>query len=229
LIYLAAIAGIANMKAPKEKGTNNTGSYRELLKDRRLIYFFFATLLMLTCGYGSMTDAGLAPLLTIFGHQSVKVLGPIWAVNTGIIVIGQLYFIKRIQGRSRSRMLQVVCALWAVSWLVLAVAVGLPGIWPAVLAALAMGIFAVGEMIWSPVGPAILNDMAPEHLRGRYNAVSSLTWVLGGAIGPALAGLMLNQGWVYQWIAIVGVGSCIALLLMLGLRNKLTQAQDGLG
>lgn len=229
LIYLVAIAGIPNLKAAKEDGDFQGGSYRDLIKDRRLIYFFFATLLMLTCGYGSMTDAGLAPLLTIFSDQSVKVLGPIWAVNTGIIVIGQLYFIKRIQNRSRSRLLQIVCVLWALAWVVLALAVGLPGILPAVLAALAMGIFAIGEMIWSPVGPAILNDMAPEHLRGRYNAVSSLTWVLAGAIGPAFAGLMLDKGLVYQWIGIVAVGCFVSFALMIGLRAKLTDLQDGLG
>ena len=229
LIYLAAIVSIPNLKAVKEEGADESGSYRDLLKDRRLVYFFFATLLMLTCGYGSMTDAGLAPLLTIFSHQSVKVLGPIWAVNTGIIVIGQLYFIKRIQNRSRSRLLQLVCALWGLAWLVLAFAVDLPGVMPAVLAALAMGIFAIGEMVWSPVGPAILNDMAPEHLRGRYNAVSSLTWVLAGAIGPAFAGLMLDRGLVYQWIACVAVGCVVAFGLMTGLRNKLTKLQDGRG
>ncbi len=34
---------------------------------------------------------------------------------------------------------------------------------------LAMVIFAFGETLFSPTIPAIVNDLAPERLRGRYN------------------------------------------------------------
>jgi len=133
-----------------------------------------------------------------------------------------------VKGRSRSRMLQVVCLLWALSWIVLASGLKLPGLWPAVMAALAMGIFACGEMVWSPVGPALPNDLAPEHLRGRYNAVSSLNWSLAGSIGPALGGFMLSRQLPYQWILILLLGCAISAVLADRLRKQLTPSQDGL-
>lgn len=227
LLYLAVIASIPNFKFNSEHESSQ-GSYRDLLKDRKLIYYFFTTLLMLTCGYGSMMDAGIAPLLTVFAGQSAKTLGPIWAINTFVIVIGQLYFIKLLQGRSRSRLLQVISLLWATSWIALGVGLKLPGLLPAVLAGLAMAIFAVGEMVWSPVGPAIPNDLAPEHLRGRYNAVSSLNWSLSGAIGPAIGGFMLHRNLPYQWIALLILGCGISALMAEKLRKQLTPTQDGL-
>ena len=228
LLYLFVLISIPNFISSKEdEGT--TGSYRDLLADRKLIYYFFATLLMLICGYGSLMDAGIAPLLTVFADQSAKVLGPIWAINTFVIVIGQIYFLKLVNGRSRSRMLQVVSLLWALSWMVLAAGLKLPGLWPAGMAAIAMGIFACGEMVWSPVGPALPNDLAPEHLRGRYNAVSSLNWTLAGSIGPAFGGFMLDRRLPYQWVLALLLGFAISAVLAGRLRKQLTLAQDGIG
>lgn len=228
LLYLFVLISIPNFISGKED-EEKTGSYRDLLADRKLIYYFFATLLMLICGYGSLMDAGIAPLLTVFANQSAKALGPIWAINTFVIVIGQIYFLKLVNGRSRSRMLQVVSLLWALSWIVLAAGLKLPGLWPAGMAAIAMGIFACGEMVWSPVGPALPNDLAPEHLRGRYNAVSSLNWTLAGSIGPAFGGFMLDRRLPYQWVLALLLGFGISAVLAGRLRKQLTLAQDGIG
>lgn len=227
LLYLFVLISIPNFVSGSEHD-DDSGSYRDLLADRKLIYYFFATLLMLICGYGSLMDAGIAPLLTVFGDQPAKVLGPIWAINTFVIVIGQIYFLKLVNGRSRSRMLQVVSLLWALSWIVLAAGLKLPGLWPAAMAAIAMGIFACGEMVWSPVGPALPNDLAPEHLRGRYNAVSSLNWTLAGSIGPAFGGFMLDRRLPYQWVLVLLLGFAISAVLAGRLRRQLTPAQDGL-
>ena len=210
----------------EEQGNTQEGSYRDLIANRTLVFFFFASLILLTCGYGSI-DAGLAPLLTIYSDQSVKVLGPIWAVNTGVIVLGQLYFIKRIEGRSRSRLLQVVALLWALSWAMMLGGIHTPAYGPAIVAALSTAVFACGEMIWSPVGPAIVNDLAPEHLRGRYNAVNSLVWVVSGSIGPAFSGIMLNHSLAKQWIITLLIGCLIAAVLLGQMRHKLTASQDG--
>ncbi|MBU6347744.1 MAG: MFS transporter [Actinomycetales bacterium] len=228
VLYAAVMLTLPNLKA-EELREIKTGSYRELLNDRRLIYYFISSILMLTCGYGSMMDAGVAPLMTSFANQSAKVLGPIWAINTFVIVAGQLFVIQRIKGKSRSRMLQAICLLWALSWLILGLGLKLPSLWPAIMAGIAIGIFAIGEMIWSPVGPAIPNDLAPEHLRGRYNAVSSLNWTVSGAIGPAIGGLMLNHNLVYQWIGLMILGFVISAILAEGLRKRLTPSQDGRG
>ena len=227
LLYFLVLLSIPNF-VPDAGQKQEPGSYRDLLADRKLIYYFFATLLMLICGYGSLMDAGIAPLLTVFAHQSARALGPIWAINTFLIVIGQIYFLKLVNGRSRSRMLQVVCLLWGLSWIVLASGLKLPGLWPAAMAAAAMGIFACGEMVWSPVGPALPNELAPEHLRGRYNAVSSLNWSLAGSIGPAFGGFMLNRHLPYQWILILLLGCAVSAFLADRLRRQLTPSQDGL-
>jgi MFS family permease len=56
-----------------------------------------------------------------------------------------------------------------------------------------MVIITIGEMFVSPIGQAIVARLAPEEMRGRYMAVFGFSWVLPFAIGPFLAGLILDN------------------------------------
>ena len=53
-------------------------------------------------------------------------------------------------------------------------------------------LFALGETLLQPTIPAITNDMAPDHLRGRYNAVNAGAFQAGTILGPVVAGFMLQ-------------------------------------
>jgi len=64
---------------------------------------------------------------------------------------------------------------------------------------LSTAVFALGETLSAPIMPSLVNDLAPGHLRGRYNAVQSVTWGVSGALGPAIAGVMLGAG--AMWLA----------------------------
>jgi len=57
-----------------------------------------------------------------------------------------------------------------------------------------MVLFGLGETLLSPTVPAILNDIAPEPLRGRYNGAYTLAFTGGFIAGPAAAGLALAAG-----------------------------------
>jgi len=50
----------------------------------------------------------------------------------------------------------------------------------------------LAETLLSPTFAAIVNDIAPEPLRGRYNGLSTLAWTTGFLIGPAIAGTTLG-------------------------------------
>jgi MFS family permease len=43
--------------------------------------------------------------------------------------------------------------------------------------ALTVLIWTLGEIIYAPVASAYVADIAPEHLRGRYQGAWGLTWV----------------------------------------------------
>ena len=54
-------------------------------------------------------------------------------------------------------------------------------------------VFAFGETLLQPTIPALVNDLAPDHLRGRYNAVSSGSFQLAAVIAPPIAGFLIGH------------------------------------
>lgn len=59
--------------------------------------------------------------------------------------------------------------------------------------AVAMIVITIGEMVVSPVQQSLVATFAPEAMRGRYMAVSGLSWGMAFAIGPYFAGLLLDS------------------------------------
>jgi MFS family permease len=229
LVFYGFILTLRGTGGPLKKTQieiENDGGYRQVIADRSFMRLAAAKLLLLTFGYASL-DAGLPTLLTLYGDLTVKALGPIWAVNTGVIVLGQIFVINRLDGRSRVRLMFGISLIWSVAWIIIGLSVSLDPKSTFALAAIGVGIFALGEMVWSTVGPTLTNELAPENMRGRYNSIDGLMWVFAGAMGPALSGIMLQYQLVTIWIAIIVTGQLVAGILVLRLRSLLTPAQDG--
>jgi len=224
---LLTMPGVGVGPAPHDDaGVQPRGSYREVLADRRLLRFSVMALVLLTCGWGSM-DVGLPTIMTVINGLDVSWVAVAFTVNTATIVVMQMLSLRFIRGRSRTRMIALVALLWASAWLILGASSLVPMAASVAAACLSTLVFAIGETLIAPIGPSVINDMAPEHLRGRYNSVHSVVWSIANALGPALAGLLLGSRLVGLWIAVVTGGSLVAAGLALSLRRHLTAELDG--
>lgn len=203
------------------------GGYREVLRDRAMVRVSVVALVALTCGYGAI-EVGFPAFSTQVLDVTPRLVAFGYVANTAVIVLGQLYALRLIEGRSRSRVLALVGVLWAGSWLVLAAARPVSAAWLVASLVIACPVlFALGEVLWQPVLPALVNELAPEHLRGRYNAAGSLAWQLAGMTGPAVSGLLIGSGRADEWVVLVVGGSLVAAGLALRLSRVLTPEQDG--
>jgi hypothetical protein len=88
-------------------------------------------------------------------------------------------------------------------------------------------VFAVGETLLSPTLPTMVNALATDELRGRYNALSGMMWGVSGVIAPISAGPLLQLGLGGVWIGLVIAGCLGASLIALSLRRLITAHQDG--
>jgi MFS family permease len=213
--------------APTEMDDEQRGEgWRQVLRDRRLLHFIGAAIILLTCGYGSI-DSGLSLFVVDQIHLAVGAVAVALFFNTVTIVLAQLLVLRLIEGRSRTTVMAVVGLFWAGAWLVIGLTAHLPH--TAALAALcaAVSIFAIGETLWSPVGPALINDLAPEHLRGRYNAALGLTWGTASVLAPLLAGVFLGSALAHWWPFVIALGALVGGALLLSLRFRLTVHEDG--
>jgi MFS family permease len=143
-------------------------------------------------------------LLPAFAHDQAEVserqIGAIFFINTLVIVIAQLPISRWIEGRRRMRALALMPLLWAGAWLL----VDAGGYWLTATAAFAViavaaGIVGLGECFHGPAHQALVADIGPPHLRGRYFAVHSLSWGLGGTVGPAVGGFILAAAPFALW------------------------------
>lgn len=201
--------------------------WREVLRDHRLIRYIAGGVILLSCGYGSL-DAGYSLYVVDVVKLVVGFVGVTLFFNTVTIVLGQLFTLRFIEGRSRTKVMGVVSVIWALSWVIIGLAAHLGHNVALAVLCLASMIFAAGETFWSPVGPAMVNDLAPEHLRGRYNSASSLVWSLSSAFAPIVAGGFLSSSNAQFWPFAVGGGALIGGSILYRLGRSLTPAQDGL-
>lgn len=203
--------------------TENPGGYDVVLRDRRVWIMLIGGIVMFTCGYGAV-NTGVPLFATEYAGLSVRWLGVVFGFNTFVIVALQPFVIRWVQGRSRTTMAALVGFSWTLSWIVL----GGSLLWlPVVMLCLAQVVFAFGETLWAPVGPALVNAMAPDELRGRYNAVFGLQWGISGMAGPALTGALFGHGMGQQWWMLMALGTLVGGLLILRLRRELDPVTDG--
>jgi MFS family permease len=202
-------------------------SWRVVLADRALLRVAAISVLVITFGYAQM-ETGVAAYATQVADVPARALGWAWTANTVAIVLGQLLTLKFIEGRRRSAMLALCATTWTVSWLVIASCNVVDG-WLAIASVvLGLAVFGWGETLWAPVAPAIVNDLAREDARGRYNALQGMTWTVASIVGPASAGLLIGHGLTTIWVGCVVGGTALAAVLFLDLRRHLTAQQDGL-
>jgi MFS family permease len=175
-------------------GDGPASGYWQVLHDRVFLRVVGLTVLLVTIGYGQY-HAVFPGYATRPGGIAAGDLSLAFAANTFTVVAGQLFVLKLLAGRKRTTGIMLATTFWAGAWAVTLAAGRLGGGRAATLAfAAAMVIFAAGETLLSPTVTPIVNDLAPDALRGRYNAVSTLAWTTGFILGPAIGGLALNAG-----------------------------------
>jgi MFS family permease len=171
-------------------------------------------------GY-SQLNAGTQAFARDVGRISTRGLGLAYASNTLVIVLLQLVVLRRIEGRRRTRVIMVMSLIWAIAWLLLGSSGFLPGTFGAtVLVAACASVFALGETLMQPTIPALVNDLAPDHLRGRYNALSTAAFSLAAIVAPVIAGWLIGNGGGTAYIAqlVVGCGAVVAVAVYLETR-----------
>lgn len=200
--------------------------WRVVLKDTRLVRYVVAAVFLMIGGYGSL-EAGLSLFVVNNLKLTVHAIGIIFFFNTTAIVVTQLWVLNRIQGKSRTRVMGVVAAFWFFFWVILESTLSLPKSASIAMLCLAMVVFAIGETMLQPVGAAIVNDIAPEHLRGRYNAASGLSWGLSGTLAPAITALYYGVHLGNWWPIGTGLTALLGGAMMMNLRRHISASADG--
>jgi MFS family permease len=212
---------------PEDDGSPRV-TYLTLVRDSRLAALLGLTVMAAFIGYAQL-NSGLPAYARAEGQVSTEGLGYAFAANTFVIVLFQIAVLQRIEGRRRTRVAMVMAATWALSWLLLGATSVVPGTVAAiVLLSASTGVFGLGETMLQPTVAAMTNDLAPDHLRGRYNALSSLMFQFASIVGPVASGFLIGRGLASTYIGVLVVGCAVLAWLGLVAERRLPAHVNGI-
>ena len=214
-VVLSLPRGHRRLAAPEApRGAGPQPGWGAVLRDRTLLRVVLISMVVITFGYAQFEAGFAAYTVDVADIPPTRSAGPS-APTRPRSCWGQLVTLRLIKGRRRSRMLALCAAIWSVSWAVIASSDAVDGRVAVTLVVVGLGIFGLGETLWAPVAPAIVNDLATEELRGRYNALQGMTWTVAMIVGPALAGLLIGNDLAHVWVACTVGGTALAAVLLL--------------
>ncbi|MCI0519378.1 MAG: MFS transporter [Chloroflexi bacterium] len=183
--------------------------YALVLRDSFFMAFLFV-LMMMTLVYINMNTTLGVYLRDTHGVPESG-YGMILSLNAVMVVLFQFWITRRIEKRPPMLMMAAGTALYAIGFAMY----GLVSAY--FLFLFAMVIITIGEMIVAPVGQALVARLAPEEMRGRYMAIAGFSWGIPFAIGPYLAGLVLDHldpRWLWYFAGILGCLATFSFLLL---------------
>ncbi|MEZ0075300.1 MFS transporter [Planotetraspora sp. GP83] len=174
----------ATSAAPDASPQAALGGYRRVLADRALLRVLLAAALTSAAGYG-VYESGLPVLAVISGDPAAMS----WAsVANCVTIVAGLPLTLGLTKRLRPPGLLTVTALvWSAAWLLCAAESQSHLFGASVTLPLAAGLVGIGELFMAGALPATVNELAPEALRGRYNATLTMAITSGMWAGPLLA------------------------------------------
>ncbi|MCL4515509.1 MAG: MFS transporter [Firmicutes bacterium] len=189
-----AAPGVEKTPAPSGAGAVRRG-YHAVFADRALIGTAILNALTAVVMV-ALYDVAFPAWATGPARSSTQVVGFAFTANSVVIVVVQLFVLRYLlEGRRRTRMSAVAALIFGAACLLTLIA-GKAGGGAFTTAGLigALGIFGFGNALLQPSLYALVNDLAPDQLRGRYNAFFNLSFQAGSVAGPAVAGAALARG-----------------------------------
>ena len=174
----------AHPNAKPETMQQTFAGYGRVFKDTPFVAFIGVTVLM-TLVYMNMNSTLGVFLRDQHGLPEIN-YGALISLNAIIVVFLQFWVARRLEKYKPMLMMAAGSLLYAIGFAMYGF------VSTFVFFAFAMIIITIGEMIVSPFQQSVVASFAPENMRGRYMAVSSLTWSVAFTIGPYFAGLILD-------------------------------------
>jgi MFS family permease len=213
LVALALPRGMTAGTAAPE--SDSEGGYRHVLRDRGLL-----VLVAINASFiATFTAANyfVAPFLHDHAGVSERGIGVVWALNTAAIVLFQLTVASFMARRRYMVGLAAAAGIWATSLIIVAAAgTTLDGTTAVAAVSGAFLLYAACDCLLTPTQGAIVAQLAPDHLRGRYMAVSSMSWEMGAFVGPAIAGIIYAAAPTAMWLIFAMCAALTGLAALVG-------------
>jgi MFS family permease len=222
-IFLPETKPEAHPDAPKETMGSTFAGYGQVFRNTAFMLFLGAVMLQVFAYMNMNTTLGV--YLRNEHSTPESSYGLLLSINAAMVVLMQFPITRRITKYPPMLMMAFGTFLYVIGF-------SMYGFVSAYsMFVFAMVIITIGEMVVSPVSQALVASFAPEEMRGRYMAIAGFSWGIPFAVGPYLAGLVIDGPKPYMlWYAagFVGMLSTLAFLALYRVRHKHAQELEAL-
>jgi MFS family permease len=184
---------------------------RAMLHDRLFLLFLVSSVLG---AFVYFQQLATFPLHVKASGLSEADYGLLISLNGLVIVLLELPLVAITQRFPYRPVLALGSLLVGIGFALTAFANNLPELGFTVL------VWTIGEIIYAPVASAYVADLAPEHLRGRYQGAWGLTWGLAFVLAPVVGAAIFAWSADGLWFTCGLLGLLAALLLLLQVRPQ---------
>lgn len=182
------------------------GAYATIAADRAFLLLFAAS--MFVAFIYSQQQTTLPLYVQRIAHLRPADFGLLISLNGLLVLAIELPLSSLTMRRPPKQMIGLGFLLFGAGFALTASAHGLLALLGTV------AIWTLGEMVSAPVAYAYLADLAPEHLRGRYQGIYELAWGFGGVAGPAVGALLFTWSVNGLWAVCGALGLAASLLVL---------------
>ena len=213
--FIAETKPEADETEEEESVSQSFGGYIVVMRDV-LFMLFIGVCILMGLVYVNM-NASLGVYLRDEFAVPEAGYGMLLSMNALMVVLFQFAITRRIENRPPLLVMAAGMLLYTIGF-------GMYGfVSTTIMFILAMIILTIGEMLIDPVSQALVATFSPEKMRGRYMAVFGISWMVPFAVGPYLAGLIMdNMDSRILWYIVALVGM-IATFGFIGLHFKMKE------
>jgi len=193
--------------------------YGRVFKDTPFVAFICVSIMM-TLVYMNMNSTLGVYLRDQHGSPEIN-YGALLSINAIMVVFMQFWVTRQISKFKPMLIMAAGSLLYALGFAMYGF------ISTFALFVFAMIIITIGEMIVSPIQQSLVASFAPEDMRGRYMAVSSLTWSAAFTVGPYFAGSILdgsNPNLLWGVCGIIGLLATLGFTILNKTHHSSTEA-----
>jgi MFS family permease len=160
--------------------------------------------------------------LQVSSSFSSALYGTLISLNGLLVVLLELPISSLTQRRRPRRAMALGLALLGLGFGITGFAAS-----PAILA-LAVVVWTLGEIAYLPVAGAYVADVAPDHMRGRYQGAWGATFGVAYVLGPALGTAFYSVSPLGLWMSCIALGGLAAILVLTGPAANRDWTNEGL-
>jgi MFS family permease len=208
-VFVPETRPVSALETEAEASGESFGGYRRVLRDSSFMLFVGVCMLAWLTYTNMFTTLGV--YLRDQHGTAASAYGIILALNAAMVVCLQFWTTRRAERYPPMLMMAFGSILFGLGFGMYGLVSGLGAF------LLAMVIITFGEMITVPISNALAVNLAPADMRGRYSAVFGISWGIPFAIGPYLAGVIMddyNPDWLWYVCGLLAAIAAVGFIYL---------------